>query len=65
MNIKHLAAGVGVLVLALSATGQIQVISGPVTNAANIHTYFLLSGSTWPQAEAKAIELGGHLVLLL
>ena len=64
MNIKHLAAGVGVLVLALSATGQIQVISGPVTNAANIHTYFLLSGSTWPQAEAKAIELGGHLATI-
>lgn len=40
------------------------VLSGPVTNSANGHVYYLLSGSTWTDAEAKAIQLGGHLVTI-
>jgi hypothetical protein len=40
------------------------IIDGPVTNPANGHAYFLLTNSTWTDAEAKAIELGGHLVTI-
>lgn len=37
------------------------VIAGPYANPANGHSYYLLSLSTWSQAEAQAVELGGHL----
>jgi len=40
------------------------VISGPITNSANGHSYFLLGGSSWTEAEAKAVALGGHLVTI-
>ena len=40
------------------------VIVGPITNGANSHAYLLLSGSTWTEAEAKAVSLGGHLVTI-
>jgi hypothetical protein len=33
-------------------------------NPNNTHTYYLLSSSTWTEAEASAIELGGHLVTI-
>jgi hypothetical protein len=35
-----------------------------VTNVANGHLYYLLTESTWTAAEAKAIQLGGHLVTI-
>jgi len=41
-----------------------QVLTGPVTNAATEHLYYLLTESTWTAAEAKAVELGGHLVTI-
>jgi hypothetical protein len=43
---------------------SVQIVTGPITNSANGHLYYLLSASTWPQAEAKAIELGGHLATI-
>ncbi len=39
-------------------------ILGRVTNPANGHTYYLLSATNWPAAEAIAVSLGGHLVTL-
>jgi hypothetical protein len=41
-----------------------QVVAGPLTNAANGSVYYLLSSSTWTEAEAKAIQLGGHLATI-
>ena len=41
-----------------------QVLTGPVTNAANGHLYYLLSATYWTNAEAQAISLGGHLVTI-
>jgi hypothetical protein len=38
------------------------ILAGPVTNAANGSVYFLLANSTWTEAQAKAVQLGGHLV---
>jgi hypothetical protein len=37
------------------------VLSGPTANPANGHQYYLLSASTWTDAEAFAGTLGGHL----
>lgn len=42
----------------------VDVIAGPVTNTANSHVYYLLAQSTWPEAEAEALRLGGHLVTI-
>ncbi len=36
-------------------------ISGPILNPANGHYYYLLSETTWSDAEAQSIALGGHL----
>ena len=38
------------------------VIAGPFRNPANNHIYYLLSGAAWSESEARAVELGGHLV---
>jgi hypothetical protein len=40
------------------------VLTGPVTNPANGHSYYLLSANYWTNAEAQAISLGGHLVTI-
>lgn len=45
------------------------VLGGPAvldtaTNPANGHTYYLLSNSTWADAESAAIGLGGHLATI-
>ena len=38
--------------------------TGPIINEANGHTYYLLEASTWTEAEAAAVELGGNLVTI-
>jgi len=40
------------------------VIGGPLTNPANGHSYYLLSGATWTASEGAAAALGGHLVTI-
>jgi hypothetical protein len=39
-------------------------IGGPVINPANNHSYYVLSESTWQDAEATAVSLGGHLATI-
>jgi hypothetical protein len=53
-----------VAALTLSLTAKAAIISGPVTNPSNGHTYYLLSSSTWTKSEAEAISLGGHLATI-
>jgi hypothetical protein len=63
-SLKSLRAPVVVLGLALFASQSYalpSVISGPVVNPANGHTYYLLNNSTWLNAEAEAVLLGGNL----
>ena len=53
-----------VLLSALLSAAQFAkgiIISGPVVNPSNGHSYFLLSSNTWTASEAEAITLGGHL----
>jgi len=40
------------------------VLGGPITNAANGHSYYLLEAAYWTNAEAEAVQLGGHLVTI-
>jgi len=63
MKIQHLMALV-VLSLATVPGAQAAVLAGPITNAANAHTYYLLSSNTWTVSEAEAVGLGGHLVTI-
>jgi hypothetical protein len=51
-----LTGGIGVSAQAAS------VISGPVINPANGHSYYLLSSGLWEASETAAQALGGHLV---
>lgn len=47
-----------------SAPAHAGVITGPVVNPANGHSYYLLTANTWTASEAEAISLGGHLVTI-
>ena len=39
----------------------LSLVSGPITNPANGHDYYLLSNSGWNDAEQFALTFGGHL----
>lgn len=43
------------------AAADAAILTGPVTNPANGHSYFLLTTNTWSASEAEAVTLGGHL----
>jgi hypothetical protein len=40
------------------------VLAGPFINPTDGHTFFLLQASSWPDAEADAVALGGHLTTI-
>jgi hypothetical protein len=57
--------GVTVLSAAcLTSQAAVYTLAGPINNPANGHNYFLLSQSSWTDAEAYAQTLGGHLVTI-
>ncbi len=63
MKIQHFMALV-VLSLPTVPGARAAVLAGPLTNAANAHTYYLLSANNWTACEAEARGLGGHLVTI-
>ena len=50
------------LLLAGVAHATLSVVSGPETYEG--HVYYMLEASSWTDAEASAVELGGHLVTI-
>jgi hypothetical protein len=48
--------------LSSAATGRADVLAGPIVHPTNGSSYYLLDTTTWTQAEAEAVTLGGHLV---
>ncbi|HXI54229.1 MAG TPA: lectin-like protein [Candidatus Saccharimonadales bacterium] len=63
MKIQH---SIALVVLSLSTVpgARAAVLAGPIINAANAHTYYLLSTNTWTASKAEARGLGGHLVTI-
>jgi hypothetical protein len=55
-------AAIGFLALEQEAQALPSVLSGPVANPSNGHTYYLLTSDLWEASEAAAVALGGHLV---
>ena len=41
-----------------------EVISGPITNLANGHIYYLLNQTNWTTSQAQAVALGGNLTTI-
>jgi hypothetical protein len=52
-----LSCWIALFPLALSG----QIVAGPITNSATGHWYYLVGPAYWPDAEAQARNLGGHL----
>jgi len=52
------------LIAFLVPCARAAVSTGPLTNAANGHVYYLLSTNSWTRAEKEAVSLGGHLVTI-
>jgi hypothetical protein len=42
----------------------VRIAAGPISNPDNGHDYFLLEASSWTDAEAAAVVLGGHLATI-
>ncbi|MGN6643045.1 MAG: C-type lectin domain-containing protein, partial [Verrucomicrobiota bacterium] len=43
---------------------NVVIVSGPIFNPANNHDYYVLGPNTWPNSEAWAVSLGGHLATI-
>ena len=68
MRLDFMAAGVlptaSLLDFSIGVSARATAIEDPIVNPANGHAYYLISTPSWPQAEAEAISLGGHLVTI-
>lgn len=63
MRLERVAITI-IALCALSAASPADVLTGPITNPANGHEYYLLNPSTWTSAESQAVSLGGHLATI-
>ncbi len=54
----------GVCVSEANGSCAPHVVAGPFIHPVTKHRYFLLSPAVWPEAEKKAMQLGGHLVTI-
>jgi hypothetical protein len=63
-NCTVLASLLYIVTCGFTGTADGAILSGPIANPANGHSYYLLSQNTWIDSEAEAISLGGHLVTI-
>jgi hypothetical protein len=61
MLIPKLCAGILTVLTLTSIESSASRLTGPLTNSANGHLYYLLNQATWSAAETEARTLGGHL----
>jgi hypothetical protein len=53
-----------IILLFAAARLQAEIVTGPITNPANGHDYYLLTPNTWTASEAEAESLGGTLAVI-
>ena len=53
-----------VFLICVGQAQAISVLTGPVTDPANGHLYYLLSTDNWTNSESYALTLGGHLATI-
>src|SRR4051812_48449020 len=54
----------GAALLLAAINSQAAILTGPITNPANGHDYYLLSAGIWTASEAEAEDLGGTLATI-
>ncbi len=64
MKTPRSIALVAVALAISSVQAAVEIIGGPVINTDSGHIYYLLSESSWPDAEIKANQLGGYLAAI-
>jgi hypothetical protein len=58
---KTVIATLTLITSSLLAGAQVSLLTGPIVNPANGHSYYLTTPTTWTNAEAFARAMGGHL----
>lgn len=62
---RHLAVFCVLMTSSLMSDVQAEVVPYSIrSNPANGHTYLVLTGATWEEAQAEALSLGGNLVTI-
>ena len=61
---KTIAAFITTIAITLSVSLHAGILTGPITNPANGHLYYLLTEDTWQNSETQAVSLGGHLATI-
>lgn len=61
MLILRLCAGILTVLTVSSFKSSASTLTGPLTNSANGHLYYLLNPATWSESETESRTLGGHL----
>ncbi len=61
---KTVIAALTLITSSLLAKAQVSLLTGPIVNPANGHSYYLTTPTTWTNAEAFARAMGGHLATI-
>lgn len=57
-------AVIALISLLSTITAVADTLTGPVTNSANGHVYYLLTQNNWTASQAEAVKLGGNLATI-
>jgi len=64
LSCVNTTAMTAVFLFFLVSSASADILSGPVVNPANGHTYYLLTSETWIDSQAEAVTLSGNLVTI-